>query len=135
MVVMNQIEQNVKVRQASNTLIELGISLAKYEELEPEAVRWMWKCLIETASELIGEQILPLKSTMRLPVVERYGAEAPSAPPAPPAPWDHDLFPFGSHEGETYSQIPDNYFRWLSQQPWIEKWPDVLAYIQEHELD
>ena len=50
----NPIEQNVRARAASNTLVELGITLAKDEGLEPDQVRHMWTCVMETAAKLIG---------------------------------------------------------------------------------
>ena len=130
-VMTTTIEQNVQARQAANAVVELGITLAKDEGLEPEQVRRMWQCVREIAGGLIGEKdINPEPESLTIKdewttTSTRYDSES----------LDEEPFPFGKYEGERYGDVPDSYFKWLSQQDWIEKWPDVLVYIQENDLD
>jgi predicted nucleic acid-binding Zn-ribbon protein len=55
--------------------------------------------------------------------------------PAPKVPTDEDKFPFGKHKDWTYGSIPDSYFIWLIDQPWIGDWPQVKQYIEENFKD
>ncbi len=116
------IHKNIQAREASNTLIELGITLAKEEGLEePETIRRFWQYVMETAGTLIGDEV-----SMPEPKRQIYKPATVS---------DADLFPFGKHEGEPYSKVPDNYFKWLAGQDWVEsRWPDVFDYIQENDF-
>jgi uncharacterized protein (DUF3820 family) len=123
--VMDSIERNVAARKASNTLVELGISLGKDERLDPEGFRLMWKHVIETASQLIGveepqpETSIPAKAVSSVVPYE-----------------DNDTMPFGKHQGTILGEVPDDYFKWLAQQDWLEdKWPRLLAYIEQYDLD
>ena len=137
------IEQNVEARHAANAVVEFGIALAKDEGFEPEQVRRMWQCVREIAAELIGEKHVDPEPKLpsylaraagreRLRIAEEWTTtstqhDADSL--------DEEPFPFGKYEGERYGDVPDSYYKWLSQQDCIEKWPDVLAYIQENGLD
>ena len=124
------IEQNVRAREASNTLVELGIALAKDEGLSPAAVRHMWECVLDTVAQLIGGD----KVISSAVVID--GGERPSFQIADlDCPADDDLFPFGEHKGESYGDVPDNYYGWLAKQDWIDRWPPVVAYIQAKGLD
>lgn len=62
----------------------------------------------------------------------RYQARSVNQPEPEDVPKDSDLFPFGVHQrdGHTYGQVPADYYDWVQDQPWIKKWPKVLAYIQ-----
>jgi len=125
------IEQNVQARHAANAVVELGISLAKDEGFEAEQVRRMWQCVREIAAELIGEKDInpePESVTIKEEWTTTSTREDDKS-------LDHEPFPFGQYEGERYGDVPDSHFKWLSQQDWIEKWPDVMAYIQENNLD
>lgn len=125
-----KLERNVKARQLANETVELGITLAKEAGLaeHPESVRRMWQYVMEIAAELIRDKVVAPEEPLRLTDV------SPWEPPAQ----DDEAFPFGKYgpDGEqlTYGQVPDSYYRWLSRQPWIDEWPDVLEYIQENNL-
>lgn len=124
----DSISLNVQTRQLANTLVELGVTLAHDEGLHehPDAVRKMWKHVIEIASNLIGEK--PAS------IVETKVRDFPVADLMVPS--DDYEMTFGKHQGERLGDIPDGYFRWLSEQDWLEdKYPELLAYIQENELD
>lgn len=123
---MTTIEENVRAREASNTLIELGISLAMDEGLEPDQVRHFWRCVMETAAELIGEPPCELDKKPN-PLLHTY--------PSWDTPADDDDFPFGRYHDVPYGEVPGSYYKWLAKQSWLEAWPDVLAYIQENDLD
>jgi len=43
---------------------------------------------------------------------------------------DYD-FPFGTHKDKKFSEVPDAYYMFLLDQPWIQKWPAVLMYAKE----
>jgi hypothetical protein len=49
--------------------------------------------------------------------------------------WDEDTrMPWGKHKGERLGDIPDKYFRWLSEQDWIDKWEGLSNYIDDLDL-
>lgn len=133
-----KIEKNVDARRAANTVVELGITVAKDEGLEPDAVRHMWKCVIETASGLIGEDSVldAIAARKALADPERISFEdGRKELGLDGTVSDDDPFPFGTHKDTSYGEVPDSHYKWLAKQPWIDKWPDVLGYIQENDLD
>ena len=46
---------------------------------------------------------------------------------------DFDRFPFGKHKGELLMDVPDGYYRWLSEQDWLKDWPALAAYVESHD--
>lgn len=48
---------------------------------------------------------------------------------------DESLFPFGKHKDHDFGSIPDSYFLWLIDQPWIKDWPEVESYILKNFKD
>lgn len=121
------IEKNVAARHACNAIMELGLQVARDEQLDPESIRLMWKRVIETATEFIGgveddaDQLPPLSQVQTL---------------SPSFYDDDDEFPFGKYEGKAFRVIPENYWAWLSRQDWVEhRWPHVHNYMVENELD
>ena len=42
---------------------------------------------------------------------------------------DDEIFPFGKFKGKRFSELPDKYIVWVSQQDWLEKWPTVALYV------
>lgn len=49
--------------------------------------------------------------------------------------YDDDLFPFGSHKGKKFKELPDRYIKWLSEQSWLDKWPTVGPYVKEKMIE
>lgn len=50
---------------------------------------------------------------------------------------DESGFPFGKHKGTSMQNVPIDFYRWLLQQDWCNKWPAVVAYAKtrlENEL-
>jgi len=43
---------------------------------------------------------------------------------------DDDKMPFGKWSGTPLGEVPDSYWRWFLQQPWVENHPDLLEYAQ-----
>jgi uncharacterized protein (DUF3820 family) len=43
---------------------------------------------------------------------------------------DDELFPFGVHKGKKYSEVPDRYIEWLADQPWLDKWGNLVIYTK-----
>lgn len=52
--------------------------------------------------------------------------------PTIPVPEDTDKFPFGAHKGKRYADVPARYLDWAVGQSWINKWPEVVAYVAKH---
>lgn len=44
-------------------------------------------------------------------------------------PQDTDPFPFGAHRGKPYGTVPAGYLDFIIDKDWINKWPEVVAYI------
>src|SRR6478609_5790775 len=40
------------------------------------------------------------------------------------------IISFGTHKGKPFKKIPDDYFLFLLQQTWIDKWPNVKLYAK-----
>ena len=125
----DKLARNVEARRVSNELVELGITLAKESGLDAEQTRRMWQYVMETAGELVGDKVVVPRPKVVAKEFVYQGDDMTLMP------HDTDEFPFGKHKGEQYGKIPDSYFRWLAKWEHIEKWPAVLAYIQEHDLD
>jgi len=45
---------------------------------------------------------------------------------------DESLFPFGKYKGEKMQDVPATYLDWLMSTPWIDKWSDVVNYIDDN---
>jgi len=45
---------------------------------------------------------------------------------------DESLFPFGKYKGEKMYDVPATYLDWLMGQEWIDKWSDVVNYINDN---
>ncbi len=45
---------------------------------------------------------------------------------------DNDLMPFGKYKGEKMQDVPAEYLDWFIGQNWADKWPAVVAYIEEN---
>jgi hypothetical protein len=120
---MMSIETNVTAWKVANELVNMGHELAKESGLDAAGVRLFWLRVAEVANVITGDELV----TPSRPPMECDGL--------PAAPSDDEPFPFGKHSGERYGDVPDGYYGWLAKQPWIEEWPEVLAYIQENELD
>ena len=125
--IATKLAQNVKARKAANTVVELGVTVGKDEGFEPEQVRRMWQYVMEIAAELIGDRLVE-PEPQPVSVSQAWSTVGSDS-------LDDEEFPFGKHVGERFADVPDGYFRWLAKQGWIEKWPEVLEYIQEHDLD
>lgn len=41
----------------------------------------------------------------------------------------NDAFPFGKYKGQPMWAVDYNYFKWLMEQDWLDKYPNVLEYI------
>ena len=41
-----------------------------------------------------------------------------------------ELFPFGTHKGKKFADLPDRYITWLSEQDWLHKWGNVELYVK-----
>ena len=41
---------------------------------------------------------------------------------------DGDVMPWGKHEGELLSDVPDDYWQFFLRQPWCDNWPDLVQY-------
>lgn len=67
-----------------------------------------------------------------LTVKLRYQARPLNAPESRQVPADDEPFPFGRHkeQGHTFSQVPARDLDWMAGQPWIGRWPKVVAYIE-----
>lgn len=47
---------------------------------------------------------------------------------------DDSRMMWGTHKGERLSDIPNSYWRWLSKQDWLDKWPALADYIDGLDL-
>ena len=45
---------------------------------------------------------------------------------------DTSLFPFGKYKGQPMQDVPASYLDWLMGQDWIDKWLDVVKYINDN---
>lgn len=45
---------------------------------------------------------------------------------------DNDTFPFGVHKGKKLANVPEEYLRWLYQQPWVKG--KMMKYIEDNIL-
>jgi hypothetical protein len=43
---------------------------------------------------------------------------------------DKDPMPFGAHKGKPMEDVPASYLDWLMGQDWIDKWPQVVGYVE-----
>lgn len=121
-----KLQQNVNAREAANVVVELGLTVASDEGLEPEQVRRMWQYVMEIAAELIGDRLVE-PQPQPVSVAQEWSTVGLDS-------LDDEEFPFGKHAGERFADVPDSYYKWLAKQDWIDKWPDVLDYIQENDL-
>lgn len=48
---------------------------------------------------------------------------------------DKDPMPFGKYRGVPMEDVPAKYLDWLIDQPWIGKWNDVVAYIEDNRME
>jgi len=46
---------------------------------------------------------------------------------------DFDRCPFGKYKDELLMDIPDAYYRWLSEQNWLHEWPALKKYVEAHD--
>ena len=44
---------------------------------------------------------------------------------------DNDLMPFGKYKDRLLSKVPEQYFRWLVKQEWLEHWPLIVVYCEQ----
>lgn len=45
---------------------------------------------------------------------------------------DQDPFPYGVHKDKPMEKVPASYLDWVIDQPWINKWPEVVEYIERN---
>lgn len=45
---------------------------------------------------------------------------------------DSWIFPFGKHKGTPIGEVPADYLDWLDGQDWIDKHPNIKAYIKRN---
>ena len=45
---------------------------------------------------------------------------------------DKRIFPFGIYKGKEFGDVPAEYLDYLHGQDWIEKWPEVLKFIENN---
>jgi hypothetical protein len=64
------------------------------------------------------------------------GAINPNKPVGKPGevviPSDTDPFPFGTHKGTKYEDVPASYLIWFADQVWAPKWAAPYAYVTKH---
>ena len=49
-------------------------------------------------------------------------------------PWTDDTsMPWGAHKGVPLKDVPASYLLWLYEQKWIQDWPELHAYLKQHE--
>lgn len=114
---------NVTARQAADTLIEMGISLAREEGLDSKHRRNFWRHVMESARELIGEELPKAKGQRSITDYQTDGSDEVERLT------EDDPMPWGAFKDFRLGDIPDEYLDWLGRQPWIEEWPQLLAYI------
>ena len=135
------IEQNVAIRKAADSFMELGIDLLAEELKLPrdgdevaDACRHFWKCVIDKACLLIGEQNPSEELQRWKDVVAELKAQQK---PKHFVPDHNDPFPwgkFGPDKGDprTYGQVPADYYAYLDREGCDD--PAVAAYIEENFL-
>jgi len=45
---------------------------------------------------------------------------------------DESEMPMGKHKGTPMANVPAHHLRWLSEQDWISKYPELQEYITEN---
>ena len=45
---------------------------------------------------------------------------------------DQDVMKWGKYKGKKLAKVPGTYLLWIADQPWMEKWPELAAYIDEN---
>lgn len=65
---------------------------------------------------------------MGKPMEDTSVADQPNNPNKDPL--DDEIFPFGTHKGKKFAELPNRYITWLIEQEWIEKWPMVHLYAK-----
>ena len=46
---------------------------------------------------------------------------------------ENDEMAWGAHKGKKLKDVTPSYLLWIAQQSWMSKWPELAAYIAEHE--
>ena len=56
--------------------------------------------------------------------MEKYNSDEPLT--------DRSQMPFGKYRGRNMANVPSHYLLWIYEQEWIEKWPNVMQYIEDN---
>lgn len=131
------VEQNVASRKAANELVELGVSLAREYNLDNAHIRLFWQHVMEISAQLINDQVLcdVCKKAIQNGTLAARNRSTDGNRWRNPQDRgkrfnDHDLMPFGKFKDQPLGNVPPDYLDWLATQPWIEKWPALLEYIE-----
>jgi hypothetical protein len=113
------IKDNIKARKAAQELMDMGITLAKENDLPPEHVRIYWQHIVDSSLKLIGEKQKPPNENSKKPNRVKSSKRLQ----------DDDLMFFGKHKGEKLIDVPEDYLKWLANQDWIDQYPDLVEYL------
>ena len=59
-----------------------------------------------------------------------FAAEPEFADKEHPNAMDEEIFPFGAYKGSKFGTLSNKYVLWLSEQSWLDKWPQVAVYVK-----
>lgn len=122
------VAENIKAREVANTLMDLGITLAKEEGLEPEQVRRMWQHVIEYAGQLVGVEVEE-PTPAKVSVAAQYSTRGHEL--------DDEIMEFGKrYKGERFADVPEDYWQWIAEnvEDLERRWPLLWEYIEENGL-
>jgi len=131
---MNQtmsLESNVAASKAAKELMDLGLDLARETGLNPEQIRRYWSSVAQMAAELVGDDLLCARC--KAGMLRELTPDGKRWRPAEDRGRrlnDDDRMPFGRYKDQRLGDVPDDYFRWLLRQDWIEDWEDLKEYAE-----